>query len=119
MLRAFRGFSLIELMIVVAIIALLVAIALPAYGNYRTRSANGACLTEVAGYVILAKAAMHDGVALPATTPARCSAINTASAGTLGVPGTITATAGTPGDASITCSMAATGTCVSSSPSGN
>ena len=38
-----RGFTLIELMIVVAIIAILAAIALPAYNAYRIRAANGAC----------------------------------------------------------------------------
>lgn len=40
-----------KLMIVVAIIGILAAIALPAYQNYTQRSANGACLSEAKAYV--------------------------------------------------------------------
>ena len=46
-----KGFTLIELMIVVAIIAILAAIALPAYRDYTQRSANSACLAEAKAYM--------------------------------------------------------------------
>lgn len=109
-----------ELMVVVAVIALLAAIALPALSNYRIRSANGACLTETSAYVITAISALHDGVNVPPTNTARCSVIDTSAAGTASAMGTITATALAPGDAQVTCNLAvAGGACSYTSASGN
>lgn len=44
-----KGFTLIELMIVIAILGILIAIALPAYLDYVTRTKNAECLNVAAG----------------------------------------------------------------------
>lgn len=48
-----KGFTLIELMVVIAIISILFAIAIPIYSNYTQKTHDTACLLEMKAYASL------------------------------------------------------------------
>lgn len=63
-----QGFTLIELMIVIAILGILIAIALPAYQDYTVRTKNAECLNIAAAAKLAVSETAQDRGALNLVT---------------------------------------------------
>lgn len=106
MKKAQQGFTLIELMIVVAIIGILAAIAIPAYQNYTLKAKYTEVVNAVAPFKTAVELCVQDGSCVTAGAiagiaagangiPAVPTPTTFLASGAIGATGVITATAST------------------------
>lgn len=102
------GYTLIELMIAIAIIGILAAIAIPSYNQHIAEAQQGACMSEAKSYsnhIYYLLNDQDDNTVATAPTPSACLSITDATGWTLQTQQKITAIAKSPSTARIECDI--------------
>ena len=104
-----RGFTLIEVMVVTAIMAILATISIQMYQGYLGRATNAACLSEAKNYANAVAAALHTpDTSMPAPPASRVCSFGPAPTS---FADDVTAVARPPGNGNIVCDMSGVAVC--------
>ena len=109
------GFTLLEIVIVIAIIGIIAAIAIPAYQDYISRAYGSSCLLEVKGYTNQVYYLINDeddSSSPIAASISACKIITDATGWTLDTQQKIIAVAKAPSNAHIECDIPNSTPCI-------